>query len=114
VAHEHDTDERDLERAGITLSRHPSEAGVDWRITLPRGEQIEAWEPGTTGLSPPPEIWWLIESITAGKELVPARPPARVETHDVPSDEYDRFAELTRQLVTGSPSRPWLAGSAAP
>jgi hypothetical protein len=114
VAHEYDTVERDLERAGITLSRHPSEAGVDWRLTLSRGEQIEAWEPGTTGLSPPPEIWRLIESITAGKELFPARPPARVEPRTIPSAEYGRFAELTRQLVTGSPARPWLAGSAAP
>jgi len=114
VAHEYDTVERDLERAGMTLSRHPSEARVDWRLTLPRGEQIEAWEPGTSGLSPPPEIWRLIESITAGKELVPARPPARVEPRTIPSAEYSRFAELTRQLVTGSPARPWLAGSAAP
>jgi len=113
VAHEYDTAGRDLERAGITLSRHPSGAGVDWRLTLPRGEQIEAWEPGTSGLSPP-EIWRLIESITAGKELVPARVPAHVEPRTVPSAEYGRFAALTRQLVTGSPSRPWLAESAAP
>ena len=52
VAHDYDTVERDLERLGMTLSRLPSEAGVEWRLTLPRGERVEAWEPGTTGLSP--------------------------------------------------------------
>lgn len=113
MAHKYDTVERDLEHAGMTLSRHPSEAGVDWRLTLPRGEQIEAWEPGTTGLSPPPEIGRLIESITAGKELAPAPPPRRSEPRDFPSDDYGRFEELTRQLVTGSPSLPWRAGSGA-
>ncbi len=113
MAHQYDTVERDLEHAGMTLSRHPSEAGVDWRLTLPRGEQIEAWEPGTTGLSPPPEIGRLIESITADKELVPALPPRRSKPTDVPSDEYGRFEALTRQLVTGSPSLPWRAGSGA-
>jgi hypothetical protein len=33
VAHEYDTPKRDLERAGMTLARQPSEAGVDWRLT---------------------------------------------------------------------------------
>jgi CHAD domain-containing protein len=71
VAHDYDTAERDLERIGLTLSRLPSEAGVQWRLSLPRGECVEAWEPGTTGLSPPPEIMHLIGSVLAGKELVP-------------------------------------------
>jgi hypothetical protein len=105
VAHEYDTAERDLDRAGIKLSRHPSEAGVDWRLTRPSGEHVEAWEPGTSGLSPPPEVMQVIEEITAGKELVPAPAPCP-EPHAVPADEYGRFEELARRLVRRSPSRP--------
>jgi CHAD domain-containing protein len=77
VAHDYDTVERDLERLGMTLSRLPSEAGVEWRLTLPRGERFEAWEPGTSGLSPPAEIMGLIEGVAAGKELVPGPPVSR-------------------------------------
>ena len=50
VAHEYDTVDRDLERLGMTVSRLPAEAGVVWRLRLPRGEQVEAWEPGNGGL----------------------------------------------------------------
>jgi CHAD domain-containing protein len=74
VAHGYDTRDRDLERVGMTLSRLPSEAGVEWRLTLPRGEQVEAWEPGTNGLAPPEEIVHLIGSVTEGKPLVPGPP----------------------------------------
>lgn len=74
VAHDYDTADRDLERLGMTLSRLPSEAGVEWRLTLPRGEQVEAWEPGTNGLTPPEDIVRLIGSVTAGKQLVPGPP----------------------------------------
>ena len=105
MEHEYDTAERDLERAGMTLSRHPSEAGVDWRLTLPHGEQIEAWEPGTAGLAPPPEITRFIRSISAGKRLVPDPPP-----RELPSEEYGRFEELTRRLV--SSRRPAGSGAA--
>jgi hypothetical protein len=110
VAQEYDTPERDLEQARMTLSRHPAEAGIDWRLSLPRGEQVEAWEPGTSGLSPPAEILRLIESVTAGKELVPT-PPARSQPAKRPADEFARFEELTRQLV--KTSGPWRAGSGA-
>jgi CHAD domain-containing protein len=71
VAHDYDTADRDLERVGMTLSRLPSEAGVEWRLTLPRGERVESWEPGTNGLEPPEEIVRLIGAVTAGKPLVP-------------------------------------------
>src|SRR5207248_5289765 len=71
VAHDYDTVERDLERLGMTLSRLPSEAGVEWRLTLPRGERVQAWEPGTNGLAPPEEIVDLIAAVTADKPLVP-------------------------------------------
>lgn len=101
----YDTDERDLERAGMTLSRHPSEAGIDWRLTLPHGERVEGWEPGTAGLAPPSEITRLIRGITAGKALV-ANPPPR----ELPSDAYGRFEELTRRLV--SEHRPAGSGAA--
>lgn len=74
VAHDYDTVDRDLERLGLTLSRLPSEAGVEWRLVLPRGEKVEAWEPGTNGLSPPAEIMRLIEGVLAGKPLVPGPP----------------------------------------
>jgi CHAD domain-containing protein len=74
IAHDYDTVDRDLERLGMTLARLPSEAGIEWRLTLPRGERIEAWEPGTTGLSPPAEITRLIDSVTVGKSLVPGPP----------------------------------------
>ncbi|HST24596.1 MAG TPA: CHAD domain-containing protein [Gaiellaceae bacterium] len=74
VVHDYDTVDRDLERAKMTVSRIPLEAGVLWRLQLPRGEQIEAWEPGNNGLAPPEEIAALIRGVAAGKELVPAPP----------------------------------------
>jgi CHAD domain-containing protein len=74
VAHDYDTADRDLERLGMRLSRLPSEAGVGWRLTLPRGERVEAWEPGTNGLAPPEDVVRLIGSVTAGKPLVPGPP----------------------------------------
>ncbi len=74
VAHEYDTLDRDLERLSIKLARLPSEAGVVWRLELPRGERVEAWEPGTSGLAPPAEILRLIEAVISGKELVPTLP----------------------------------------
>jgi CHAD domain-containing protein len=74
VAHEYDTVDRDLERLGMTISRLPAEAGVVWRLQLPRGERVEAWEPGNDGLAPPTEIARLIEGVAAGKPLVPAPP----------------------------------------
>lgn len=77
VAHGYDTMDRDLERLGLTLSRLPSEAGVEWRLELPRGERVEAWEPGTDGLSPPAEILRVIEGVIAGKALVPGPPVSR-------------------------------------
>jgi CHAD domain-containing protein len=74
VVHEYDTNERDLEQSGITVSRFPLEAGVVWRIDLPRGERLEAWEPGNNGLAPPAEIARLIDTVAAGKPLVPMPP----------------------------------------
>jgi len=78
VVHQYDTADRDLERLEVTLSRLPSEAGVQWRLTLPRGERMEAWETGTNGLSPPSEVMRLIGGVLAGKELIPG-PPASAE-----------------------------------
>ncbi len=74
VAHEYDTVDRDLEQLGMSLVRLPSEAGVNWRLKLPEGEQFEAWEPGTAGLAPPRQIMGLIGGITAGKALIPSAP----------------------------------------
>jgi CHAD domain-containing protein len=74
VRHDYDTVERDLERLGLTLSRLPSEAGAVWRLTLPRGERVEAWEPGNEGLVVPAEIAALVGGVLAGKPLVPAPP----------------------------------------
>jgi CHAD domain-containing protein len=74
VVHEYDTLDRDLERLGMKLARLPSEAGVVWRLGLPRGERVEAWEPGTSGLAPPADILRLIEAVTSGKDLVPTLP----------------------------------------
>jgi CHAD domain-containing protein len=76
VAHDYDTLDRDLELLGMALSRLPSEAGVEWRLTLPRGERVEAWEPGNNGLSPPHEILRLIGGVLAGKTLIPGPPPS--------------------------------------
>ena len=74
VVHEYDTAERDLESAGMTVSRLPLEAGALWRLRLPRGECVEAWEAGTDGLSPPQEIAGLLDTVAAGKELEPMPP----------------------------------------
>jgi CHAD domain-containing protein len=97
VAHDYDTLERDLERLGMTLSRLPSEAGVEWRLTLPRGERVEAWEPGTEGLSPPAEVMSLIGGVVAGKPLVPGPPlsrePGAARLHELL--EAQRIALLT-------------------
>ena len=74
VTHDYDTPDRDLEQAGVQLSRHPLEAGVVWRLTLPRGERVEIWTTGTEGLAPPGEIARLINGVAVGKHLVPAAP----------------------------------------
>lgn len=72
VAHGYDTVDRDLERVGMTIARLPAEAGVVWRLSLPRGERVEAWEPGNDGLAPPDEISHILATVTGGKKLVPA------------------------------------------
>ena len=90
----------------MALSRHPSEAGVDWRLALPDGRQVEAWEPGTSGLAPPPEIARLLEGVARGKALVPDPPP-----RELPSDEYGRFEDLTRRLVRSPRPRPTGSGA---
>ncbi len=74
VVHEYDTADRDLEDLGMTVSRFPLEVGAIWRLDLPRGERVEAWEPGNAGLVPPHEIMRLIEGVVVGKQLVPAPP----------------------------------------
>ncbi len=74
VAHDYDTIDFDLERLGIILSRLPVEAGVTWRLRLPRAEVVEAWEPGNAGLVPPPEIARLIEGVLGGRSLLPMPP----------------------------------------
>jgi CHAD domain-containing protein len=74
VAHDYDTLDFDLERLGMVVSRIPLEAGVTWRLRLPRGEVVEAWEPGNAGLAPPREIADLIDGVLAGRELVPMPP----------------------------------------
>src|SRR4029453_19489882 len=45
-----------------------------WQLRLPRGEVVEAWEPGNTGLAPPAEIAQLIEGVVAGRPLLPLPP----------------------------------------
>jgi CHAD domain-containing protein len=75
VGWDYDTADGDLERLGMTLSRLPAEAGAVWRLSLPRGEQFEGWEPGNHGLDPPAEISALIDTAVGSKPLVPA-PPA--------------------------------------
>ena len=74
IEHGYDTVDRDLEQLGIRITRVPLEAGVVWRLHLPRGEQVEAWEPGNDGLAPPAEIARLIDTAVAGKPLVPGPP----------------------------------------
>src|SRR6266567_9457266 len=74
VAYDYDTVDRDLERLGMTVSRLPAEAGVVWRLLLPRGEMVEEWEPGNAGLTPPDSIGRLLEGVVAHKQLVPAPP----------------------------------------
>ena len=74
VSYDYDTVDRDLERIGVTLSRLPSEAGAVWRLALPRGERVEAWEPGNDGLAVPGELTALVGGVLDGKELVPSPP----------------------------------------
>ncbi len=74
VVHEYDTADRDLEQIGVQVARLPLEAGVLWRLSLPRGENVEVWTAGTEGLALPVEIMRLVGGVVAGKELVPAAP----------------------------------------
>ena len=74
VAHGYDTLDRDLEQAGMSISRLPSEAGVVWRLTLPRGERVEEWSSGASGLVLPDGIGRLVATVVAGKPLVPGPP----------------------------------------
>ncbi|HEY7793985.1 MAG TPA: CHAD domain-containing protein [Gaiellaceae bacterium] len=74
VASDYDTVDRDLEAAGLALSRLPSEAGVVWRLALPLGELVEEWEPGNLGLAPPDAVARLIDAVVGGKPLVPSPP----------------------------------------
>jgi CHAD domain-containing protein len=74
VAHDYDTVERDLERLEMTVSRLPTEAGVVWRLRLPRGERLETWEPGDNGLTPRDEIARLLSGVVGQKQLVPSPP----------------------------------------
>ena len=75
VSWDYDTADGDLERLGMTLSRLPAEVGAVWRLSLPRGEQLEGWEPGNHGLEPPAEVAVLIDAAVGSKPLV-AAPPA--------------------------------------
>ena len=103
VVHEYDTADRDLERLGMTVSRFPLEAGAFWRLELPRGEHVEAWEPGNAGLAPPAEIMRLIESVVAGKPLVPAPPVS----HDPGASRLRAMIQAQRQeLLLHEPGRP--------
>jgi CHAD domain-containing protein len=77
VAHDYDTVDRDLEQAGMTISRLPLEAGVVWRLCLPRGESVEEWEPGNAGLTLPAAISGLVDGVVGGKPLVPGPPLVR-------------------------------------
>jgi CHAD domain-containing protein len=77
VAHDYDTIDRDLEHLGMTISRLPLEAGVVWRLRLPRGEVVEEWEPGNAGLTLPAQIAQLIDSVVEDKSLVPGPPLIR-------------------------------------
>ena len=100
VAHDYDTVDRDLERRGIRLARLPGEAGAVWRLTLPRGEQVEAWESGNRGLVPPDEIAALIRGVVAGKPLA-ASPPRSEEPGAVRLREM--LAEQGEQLLVHDP-----------
>jgi len=100
VVHDYDTVDRDLERLDMTISRLPSEAGVVWRLTLPRGEQFEAWEPGNMGLSPPAEIMQLIRGVIGSKDLVPAAP---VSTDAGATRLREMLATQRRSLLAHDP-----------
>ena len=79
----------------MTVSRLPAEAGVVWRLRLPRGEQVEAWEPGNGGLTPPDEIARLIDGVVAGKQLEPAPPLS----NDPGAVRLREMIEMQRQVL---------------
>lgn len=97
VVHEYDTDDRDLERLGMTLSRLPAEVGVVWRLSLPRGERVEAWEPGNHGLSPPPAVAQLVDGVIAGKQLLPS-PPLSTDPGAI---RFRAMVDTQRQALLG-------------
>jgi CHAD domain-containing protein len=100
VVHDYDTIDRDLEQLGMTISRLPLEAGVVWRLRLPRGEVVEEWEPGNAGLTLPGEIARLVARVVAGKPLIPG-PPLSHEPGALRLREM--LEEQRRTLVTHDP-----------
>jgi len=95
TVHEYDTVERDLARSGIRVSRFPLEAGALWRLELPRGERVEAWEPGNDGLTPPSEIATMIESVAPSSQLVPMPP----QSDDPGARRLHEMLEIQRRAL---------------
>ena len=115
----HDTADRRLLRAGITLRRRVENGKSDWQLKLPRGEsRLELEEPGGPA-APPPGLARLLSGILRGSELELI---AMLETHrhgrlvegvEVTIDDVSvldgmsvvrRFSEIEAELVNGSPS----------
>ncbi len=97
VAHDYDTIDRDLEHLGMTISRLPLEAGVVWRLRLPRGEVVEEWEPGNAGLTLPAQIAQLVDSVVADKSLVPGPPLIR----EPGARRLRKMIEVQRRALVG-------------
>ena len=113
----HDTADRRLLRAGITLRRRVENGVSNWQLKLPSGEtRLELEEPGGPA-SPPSALARLLSGILRGSELELI---AMLETHrrgrlvdgvEVTVDDVSvlegmavvgRFSEIEAELVNGS------------
>lgn len=125
----HDTADRALARAGITLRRRVQDRRGLWQLKLPGdGERLELEVPGGPG-APPPELASLLVGVLRGRALEPAavlrtrregilaeqdgRPVAEVTIDSVSVLDgrrvRERFVELEVEAVDGgAPALPGL------
>ena len=115
----HDTADRRLSRAGITLRRRVENGMSNWQLKLPSGEsRLELEEPGGPA-EPPPGLAKLLSGILRGSQLeliatLETRRHGRlVEGVEVTIDDVSvlegmsvvrRFSEIEAELVNGSPA----------
>jgi CHAD domain-containing protein len=115
----HDTADRRLLRAGLTLRHRQEDGRGSWQVKLPaEGGRVEVEETGEPA-GPPESVRALLSGVLRGENLEPIatmrthRRGRRVQGVDVTVDEVevidggmpiDRFTEIEAELVDGYPA----------